>query len=245
MKSIGFVGQTDSNGFILCVARLMVAFGKKVIYIDATREQRTRYTVPTIISSEKQEQYVTEFNGVQVAVGFNNILELKKYMYTKGEDFNDYDYVLIATNREEMCEEYDLKSANALFFMTTFDKFELQRGLEILKYLCAAKRREDTEARLSVSKVLTYTQVRTAGNNYINELIATAPVDWLGNDIELSYDQGDTSAFIQNQYSNKIEFKNISTQTQNGIIEATCRILEETRDRLKKTVKAVEKDCRF
>ena len=43
MKSIGFVGQMDCSGLVLCVARLIEAWGKKVIYIDATKNQKTRY----------------------------------------------------------------------------------------------------------------------------------------------------------------------------------------------------------
>ena len=56
MKSIGFVGQMDSSGFVLCVARLINGLGKKVIYIDATKEQRTRYTVPIVLAAGKQER---------------------------------------------------------------------------------------------------------------------------------------------------------------------------------------------
>ena len=129
MKSIGFVGQMENSGLVLCVARLVNAFGKKVIYIDATKEQRTRYTVPVILAGSKQEQYVVQYDNVEVAVGFNNILELKKYMITKGEDFNDFDYVFINTDREEMCEEFDIKNANNIFFTSTFDKYELNRGI--------------------------------------------------------------------------------------------------------------------
>ena len=245
MKSIGFVGQMENNGLVLCVARLINAFGTKVIYIDATTSQRTRYTVPVILSGTKQEQYLVQYDNVEVAVGFNNILELKKYMFTKGEDFNDYDYVLINTDREEMCEEYDIKNANNIFFTTTFDKYELNRGIELLKFVCATKRREDTDAKLLVSKVLTYTQIKTADNKYIERLADTIPVEWNGEDIILSYDEGDLSAYIQNQYSNKIEFKNLSSQTKEGIAEIVCKITGEDRDRVRKAIKNVEKVSRF
>lgn len=245
MKSIGFVGQMENSGLVLCVARLINAFGKKVIYIDATKAQRTRYTVPVIQSATKQTEYLVQYDNVEVAVGFNNILELKKYMFSKGEDFNDFDYVLISTDREEMCEEYDIKNANNIFFTTTFDKYDLNRGIDLLKFICATKRREDTEAKLQVSKVLSYTQIRTADNKYVEKLSDSVPVDWVGKEIVLSHDEGDLSAFIQNQYSNKIEFKNLSNQTKDGIIEIACRITGEEKDRMKKAVKTVEKNNKF
>lgn len=68
MKSIGFVGQTDCSGLVLCVGRLLNALDKKVIYIDATKAQKTRYTVPYVLGASKQEQYVAQYDRVEVAV---------------------------------------------------------------------------------------------------------------------------------------------------------------------------------
>lgn len=68
MKSIGFIGKMNCSGMVLCVARLLEALNKKVIYIDATEKQQTRYTVPIILSANKQEQYVTQYDRVEVAV---------------------------------------------------------------------------------------------------------------------------------------------------------------------------------
>jgi len=165
-------------------------------------------------------------------------------MFAKGEDFNDFDYVIVVTDREEMCEEFDIKNANTLFFPTTFDRYDLQKGVELLKFVCATKRREDTEAKLLVSKILSYTQVKTADNKYIDRLTDDVPVQW-DKEITLSYDEGDLSAYIQNQYSNKIELKNLNNQTKDGIIEIACRITGEEKDRMKKAVKNVEKLARF
>ena len=244
MKSVGFIGQMDCSGFVLCVARLLEALNKKVIYIDATKEQKTRYTVPIILTANRQEQYVTQYDRVEVAVGFNNILELKKYMFSKGEDFNDFDYVIIVTDREEMCEEYDFKSANNLFFATSFDRYHLRRSIDLLKFVCETKRREDTSARLNVTKVLSYTELKSADNKYIDRLADEVPVDW-NKEITLSYDDGDFSAYIQNQYLNKIDIKNLSKQTKEGILEIVSQISGEDKEKIRKVAKNVERLAKF
>ncbi len=128
MKSVGFVGQMDNNGFVLCIARIVAAFGKKVILVDATSTQKTRYTVPRPAGISRQEQLITQYDSVEVAIGFNNILELKKHMLSNGEDFNDYEFVFINTDREEMCEEFDIKNAHHIFFTSTFD-FSIWKNL--------------------------------------------------------------------------------------------------------------------
>lgn len=181
---------------------------------------------------------------LKLQCGFNNILELKKYMISKGEDFNDYDYVLIVTDREEMCEEYDLKNANNIFFTTTFDKYDIQKGLELVKFICATKTREDTSAKLLASKVLLYTQIKTADNLYIDRLSDWPSLQW-EHEVTMSYDEGDLSAYIQNQYSNKIDMKNLSKQTKDGIIDIACMISGEEKARMQKAVKNIEKLARF
>jgi hypothetical protein len=244
MKSIGFVGQMDNSGIVLCIARLVAQFGKKVIVIDATSQQRTRYTVPGI-TSRTVEQYVNKHDSVDVAVGFNNILELKKWHVTKGEDFNDYDYVFINTDRVEMCEEFDISNANSLFFTTTYDLYDLDKGVELLKYVCASKRNDDTNAKIRVNTIIASTAINTVDSRRIDDLTRDMQIEQIGEKIELSYDEGDLSALIQNQYSNKIEFKNLSRQTKEGIAEAACRIMEEPKDRVLKAVKGVERNASF
>ena len=243
MESIGIIGQTDSNGMILCVSRLINQFGKKIIFVDASSQQRTRYTVPQLRS--RQEQNLVQYDGIEVAIGFNNLLELKKYMITKGEDFNDYDYILISTDREEMCEEYDLKNANHLFFSSTLDKFELNRGIDLLKYVCATKRRESSDAMLKLTKILTYTELKSDSDvHIIEDLAKDLPIEWQP-EVLLNYDDGDLSVYIQNQYSNKVEFKKLSKNTKEGLAEIVRQILGEDKNRIHTAIKTIERNARF
>ncbi len=247
MKSIGFVGEMDKTGMLLCVGKMIASLGSKVILVDATKAQKTRYVIPLIMENETQEQYITQHDGLDVAVGFGNILELKKHLLSKGEDFSEYEYILIDSDVEEMCEEYDIKSANKLFFVTTFDKMQLVKGVELLRFICASKRREDPNGTVNIEKVLAYTQtnIKTVDNRYIERLTENLPINWSENKIVTSYDEGDLSAYIQNQYRNKIEFKDITPQTKLGILEIVYEITGEDKNRLKKVLKSIEKNARF
>lgn len=247
MKSIGFVGEMDKTGLLLCVGKMIASLGSKVMLVDATKMQKTRYVVPLIMDNETQEQYITQHDGVEVAVGFNNILELKKYLLSKGEDFSEYEYVLIDTDNEEMCDEYDIKSANNIFFVTTFDKMHLAKGVELLKFVCASKRREDPNGSVNIEKILAYTQtnIKAIDDRYIERLTENLPINWVAEKIIISYDEGDLSAFLQNQYKNKIEFKDLTAQTKLGIIDAVSAITGEDKGRLKKVLKSIQKNAMF
>ena len=65
MKTVGFLGGYDKLDFLLHVARILTLSEKKVILIDATEMQKTKYVVPTISPTQS---YITEFEGFDVAV---------------------------------------------------------------------------------------------------------------------------------------------------------------------------------
>ena len=77
MKKIGFIGAYDKTDLILYVAKAAVEVGKKVLVVDATVLQKARYIVPCIAPSK---YYITEYEKFDVAVGFNNLEEIKKYL---------------------------------------------------------------------------------------------------------------------------------------------------------------------
>lgn len=241
MKSVGFIGKMDKTELIQYVAKVISSFDKKTIFIDATTSQKTRYAVPALPGMEGQGQYVVEHDGVDVAVGFNNILELKKFLLGKGEDFNNYDYVLIDIDSDEMCEEYDMKNANNLFFVTSFDKMHILKGIELLKYICATKRREDTSAKIDLMKVLYYSELNTADTKYINSLTEDLPINWINESVNIMYNGLDLSVNIQNQYSTKIGLKNLSQELKAGIMDIVSVITGEDKNRIKKTIKTIER----
>ena len=245
MKSVGFVGETDKTDLIQYTAKLISSLDKKVILIDATKTQKTRYTIPTINGIDNQSQYVVEHDNIDVAVGFNNVLELKKYLISKGEDFTEYDYVLINVDSDEMSEEYDMKNANNLFFVTSFDKMHISKGIDVLKYICATKRREAPDSSVDLTKVIYYSSINTADSKYIDNLAENLPLNWLGNTVNMPYDNGDISVNIQNQYSSKIDFRYLSPDYKNGVVDIVNIITGEDKNMLKKAVKNIEKTARF
>ena len=244
MKCFGFIGKTNKLEILQYIAKIINAYGKKVIVIDATMAQKARYTVPTIVGTEAQSQYVVQYDNIDIAVGFNNILELKKYLLSKGEDFNEYDYVLVDTDIEEMIEEYDLKSASNIFFMSSYDKYDIAKGLELLKFICASKRRADPEGTLLIDKIFYYSELNSVDKKYIDRLTENLPIEWK-NLIEIPYDNGDLSINIQKQYDHKLDLKYLSKSYINGLIAIVKIITGEQDGMIRKVAKNIEKSSRF
>ena len=245
MKSIGFIGKTDKTELVGYIAKIVAATGKKVIMIDATSIQKTRYTIPTIDDMGPDSQYVVQYDNIDIAVGFSNILELKKYLLSKGEDFNEYDYVIIDTDQEEMIDEYDFKSANALFFVSSYDKLHIRKGIELLRFLCATKRRIEPDGIVTMNKVVYFSDIDTADARYFEQLSENLPLEWTAKQLNFPYDQGDLSVNIRNQYSNKFDIRMLSKTYKDALANAVEVITGDSGSEIKKVMKNVEKNARF
>ena len=81
MRKIGFIGAYDKTDFILYIAKILTEMGQRVILVDATLTQKAKYIVPVIKPSKS---YVTEFEGIDIAVGFETFEEIKQYLLKKG-----------------------------------------------------------------------------------------------------------------------------------------------------------------
>ena len=173
------------------------------------------------------------------------MLELKKYLLSKGEDFNEYDYVLVDTDIEEMIDEYDLKSANNIFFVSSYDKFDAIKGIELLRFACASMRRANPEGTLNVEKLLYYSEINSADSKYIDKLADNLPIKWK-DVINYPYDQGDLSVNIRNQYASKIDLRFLSRQYKDALVNTAKSILgNDEVSTLKKVIKNIEKNAKF
>lgn len=65
MKTVGFIGGYDKLDLMLYIARILTLAEKKVLLIDASLLQKTKYVIPAISPTQS---YVTEFEGFDVAI---------------------------------------------------------------------------------------------------------------------------------------------------------------------------------
>ena len=77
MKKVGFIGAYDKIDLIMYIGKVLTSLGKRVLIIDLTINQRARYVVPAINPTLK---YVTEFEEMDIAVGFKEPEDLNRYL---------------------------------------------------------------------------------------------------------------------------------------------------------------------
>lgn len=230
MKKISFIGCYDKIDLILYVAKILVAMDKRVLVIDSTINQKAKYLVPVI---KPTKAYVTEFEKIDVAVGFNSFNEIKQYLGMPIHAELPYDIVMIDIDSFAGIQEFNINNDDINYFVTGFDLYTLKRGLEILSGLTSV---------LNLTKILFSKTASREDDDYLNYLSLGYKIVWNNEIIYFPFEVGDQSVIIENQRVSKIKFKKLSDQYKEALIYIAEQILNQDEYvKMKKIFKQLEK----
>ena len=230
MKKIGFIGAYDKTDLIIYVAKILTAFNQKVLVVDATMMQKARYIVPAMTPTTT---YITDFEDIDVAVGFPNLEKMKSYLGIAEEQELDYNVILIDIDSIEGFRNFELETAQKNYFVTSFDNYSLKRGLEILS---------DLQKPVSLTKVLFSKEMLKEEDDYLNFLSLGYKIDWNEYRIYFPIESGDLSVIYENQRVSKIKLKKLSIPYKDGLTYLAQEMLENTSEaNVRKMIKLIEK----
>lgn len=230
MKKIGFLGAYDKTDMLLYIAKVLTAMEKKVLLIDSTITQKAKYIVPVI---NPTRAYLTEFEEIDVAVGFKSFDDMNGYLGIDNEQQLNYDIALIDVDTSSSFEGFNLEEASLNFFVTSFDLYSLRKGLEIFAGL---------NQEIELIKILFSRRVLKEDEQYLDYLSANYKIKWSENKLFLPLEVGDQSVMIENQRVEKIKLKNMSSQFKDSLMMIADLILENANPvELKKTLRRIEK----
>lgn len=215
MRKIGFIGAFEKTDLILYTAKILTELGKKVLMVDTTILQKARYIVPCIAPTRF---YVTNYEGIDVAVGFENIESINEYL---GNIELEYDIMLIDVDSYKRFDTFELINSERLYFVTAFDSFSLKRGIEIIGTM---------RQNIKMKKILFERDFLEEDDEYLNLLSMTYPIQWDDDKLYFPYDQGDLTAIIENQRVTKIKLKNLSQEYREGLYILVQEIVPEERN---------------
>ena len=206
MRKISFIGTYDKIDLILYIAKILVATDKKVLVIDSTVNQKAKYVVPVI---KPTKAYVTEFEDIDVAVGFNNLNEIKEYLGMPIHAELPYDIALLDIDSYQSIVDFGIDNTERNYFVTGLDLYTLKKGLEILSGI--------TEI-LNLTKVFFSKNATKEDDDYLNYLSLGYKIQWSEEIIYFPFEVGDQSVMAENQRVAKIKFKKLSAQYKEALI---------------------------
>lgn len=205
MKKIGFIGVYDKTDLILCIAKILTVAGKKVIIMDATTTQKSKYVVPVI---NPTKSYITEFEGIDVAVGFDTEQGIRQYLGLEEEDKLEYDFMLIDTDNIDGVVNVAFHTLDKIYYATSFDAYSLKKGLEILS---------EIKRPLKMKKIFYSKEMLKEEEEYFNYLALGIRVEWEEERLYFLLENGDNAAIVENQRIAKIKMKNLSNEYKDNV----------------------------
>lgn len=204
MKQVGFVGAFDKTDLIIYIAKILTVLGKRVLIADTTITQKAKYVVPAL---NPTLSYITEFEEIDIAVGFNNVEAIANYTNRSIETL-EYDYLLLDIDSAESAMNFRIDRSVQNFFVTSFDTYDIRRGVEILGQF---------QTPIKMTKVLFSKEVSKEDDEYLNYLSLGAKVMWEDDRIYFPLEMGDKTAIINNQKVAKVRFENLTSMYKDGM----------------------------
>ena len=211
MKKVGFIGAFDKTDLIIYIAKILTVLGQKVLIADTTITQKAKYVVPAL---NPTLSYITEFEEIDIAVGFKNIEGIADYTNRSIETL-EYDYVLVDIDNAESAMNFKIDKAVQNFFVTSFDTYDVRRGLEILNGF---------PNPIKMTKVLFAKEVTKEDDDYLNYLSLGSKVMWEDDRIYFPLEMGDKTAIINNQKVAKVRFENLTSMYKDGMEFVVAKI---------------------
>ncbi len=230
MKRVCFIGSFDKIDLIMYASKVLVEMNKKVLIIDATVNQKAKYIVPAI---NPTVSYVTEFEGFDVAVGFNNYNEIKQYLGIPEAAALVYDYIFLDMDNPNLLDGFNIYDIEQKYFVTSADLYSLKKGLELISGI---------RLPIDMTKIYFSNHMSQQEDDYLNFLSLGYKVRWNDDIIYIPNTDSDRDIITENQRLAKINVKGISLEYKDALAYLVHDIADQEREsEIKRTIKLLER----
>ncbi len=228
MEKINFIGAYDKTDSIMYIAKILTEMKKKVIIVDATITQKSKYVIPTV---ENKNEYITNYSNIDFAIGFTNYNDIKTYLGMPQSAEFTYDYMLIDIDNSDLLNNFDVYSSKKTYFVTSFDLYALKKGVEVLKRLSLP---------VEITKVYFSNLMSQTEDDYFNYIATGCRVKWNQDKIYFPLLNEDLDVIKENQRLSKIRFKGLSNEYKTSLMEWTQDICGDSNG-VKKACRQIER----
>lgn len=210
------------------IAKILTEMKKKVIIVDATITQKTKYVIPTI---DNRSEYIANYANIDFAIGFTNYNDIKTYLGMPQSAAFTYDYMLIDIDNSDLLNNFDVYSSKKNYFVTSFDLYALKKGVEVLKRLSLP---------VEIMKVYFSNLMSQSEDDYFNYIATGCRVKWNQDKIYFPLLNEDLDVIKENQRLSKIRFKGLSNEYKTSLMEWTQDICGDSNG-VKKACRQIER----
>lgn len=228
MKKYVFIGAYDKTDMLLYIAKILTIIGKKVLLVDTTILKKSRYIVPTMVN---EKRYITNYDGVDVAIGFDCIESIAEYQIELFGDKTDYDIVLLDVDRAIAYQRFQVKKEDKHYFVTSFDVFNLKRGIEVLAHISSGAK---------VTKIYYTKSMLMEEDQYFSYLAKDYKIHWNKDIVFFPFETSDQNTIYVNQRLGEIHMRGLSSAYIDSILFLCEDISGENAGKIRKAYKILD-----
>lgn len=231
MKNICFIGAFDKLDLILYISKIMINLNKKVLIVDATELQKSRYIVPSI---NPTRSYITRFGDIDIAIGFESYEEIERYLGDVEGQGMKYDYALVNVDNGRIFSNFNNTETVKNYFVTSFEAYSIKKGLEAIKQI---------QKPIEITKILFSREMNLEDDYYLDYLALGYKIIWNDNKIYFPYETQDIEAMIENQKTQKIKIKGLTQQYKENLEYILTDIIPDVNvSNLRRIMKNMERE---
>ena len=144
----------------------------------------------------------------------------------------EYDYILADIDSPEAYEGFSFGVDDIHFFVTTFDVYSLQRGINIIK---------NFKTPISVTKVLFTRNPSSEESEYIDFISLSYKVKWKPDVVYFPFETDDLYAIYENQRFSKVRFVNLSNEFMDSLMFMLEIASGASKNEIRKAIKLIER----
>lgn len=228
MKKYVFIGAYDKTDMLLYIAKILTIIGKKVLLVDTTILKKSRYIVPTMVN---EKRYITNYDGVDVAIGFDCIESIAEYQIELFGDKTDYDIVLLDVDRAIAYQRFQVKKEDKHYFVTSFDVFNLKRGIEVLAHISSGAK---------VTKIYYTKSMLMEEDQYFSYLAKDYKIHWNKDIVFFPFETSDQNTIYVNQRLGEIHMRGLSSAYIDSVLFLCEDISGENAGKIRKAYKILD-----
>lgn len=222
MQVIGLIGSIDKSDYVINLAKVLRISSKTVLVIDATSDKKYKYIIPTL--NIEDEEYVTQYDRIDFAVGFESMSAVENYMAAQKINIGLYDYIILDIDSSKGYEYFRSRGVDKQYFFMDTSILCLHKSKEIVKTM---KVYNTEELKLKLTRVFYRAYLTRTAEKYFENKIEELDVEWNENSYEIPEYEQDKMVNIDSQISGMIMLKKHSREYIRTLAEMTTEILSE------------------
>jgi len=233
MKVIGLLGYSEKVDLITSLSKTIQIMGKTILVIDATADKKYKYVVPSLDIIEKS--YVTQFDNVDYAVGFESMNDVENYMLEQKINISLYDFIIIDIDNPRTYEFFRGRAFNFIYLVMDTSMLGYKKNLEIINSMKVYSVNED---ETKVTKILYRGYMTRASEKYFEDKLNQIECKWDEREYEIVESEQDKMLYLDFQISGIIQMKKHSNAFIASVIDIVTNLIDgSNQNEIKKIIK--------